>query len=465
MNRLLRIAPMPAVAVLLVSGAVATPGRAQTVVNDNDPSIIYSLSANATTPTSDWSYYSGIPRDYDGNEHSSNFSRPGPAYQGASVSITFTGTTITWYGKKGPRYGYAIASLETGAFVEFNGYNATEIDQNANVTLSAPYGYHVLTIRLLHQTQGSDHYQTVDYFAITGGGPVTLSQGEVAGYSQWNSGALAFHSLEGRCPFSNAANWNCYGYLASDLSGGHFWDGNVNDTISYRFTGSLIEIYGRPDAENGYFKVSIDGTNYGTYDENFGIIDDDSLNAVMIFAAQVSNGEHTITVTVAGRNNGSYSKSRNLVQIDEFVSFGSSTGGRCQYELPPQRVGQQPVSFSMMTETGASPPALFWDARSNTQLQRYQKADIASDPYQDFTWTSVSPGFKVCTEGGSNLCLSAANGILKLSTTHDVFQVLGNAAILDVNSCSFIQNPQGVTNGTSLTLGSTQSPWVFSSPH
>jgi hypothetical protein len=159
MNRLLRIASMLAFAVLLVSGAVAMPGWAQTIVNDNDPSVIYSLSTDTTTPTSDWSYYSGILRDYDGNEHSSNFSRPGTAYQGASVSITFTGTTITWYGKKGPRYGYAIAGLETGAFVQFNGYNAIEIDQNANVTLSAPYGYHVLTIKLLHQTQGSDYYQ------------------------------------------------------------------------------------------------------------------------------------------------------------------------------------------------------------------------------------------------------------------------------------------------------------------
>jgi hypothetical protein len=216
--------------------------------------------------------------------------------------------------------------------------------------------------------------------------------------------------------------------------------------------------------------VSIDGTNYGTYDENFSNIDDDTLNGVMIFAAQVANRAHTITVTVAGRNDGYYSRSGNLVQLDEFVSFGGGTSvpplppGKCQYELSPQGTGQRPVSFSMTNETGAIPPALFWDAGSNTQLQRYQQFDVPSNPYQDFTWTSISPGFKVCTEGGSNLCLSASNGILKLSTTHDVFQVLSNSAILDVNSCSFIQNPQGVTNGTNVTMGSTQSPWVFSLP-
>jgi hypothetical protein len=468
MNPLVKNALVSAFAVL-IGGAAVAPGHAQTIVNDNDPSVVYSLAQNIQTPTSNWKYYTG-GGDYAGDEHSTNFTRPGPAYQGASVSITFTGTQITWYGKKGPNYGYAVASLETGATATFNGYSPTEIDQNANVTLSAPYGYHVLTIKLLHRTEGSDYYQTIDYLKIVGGSAVPLSRGRVAGYPQWDSGSMAFNRLDGRCPHTNAGDWNCSGNIASDLSGGQFWDSKANDSVSYKFNGTLIEVYGRPDAENGYFTVTIDGKNYGTYDENFSNIDDDILNATLIFAAQVANGSHTITLAVVGRNDGYYSKGGTFLQLDEFVAFGGDTGGnapvgKCQYELPPQAVGQRPVVSSLTNQKGASPPATFWDAGSNTELQRYQDFHVASNPYQNFTWTSVSPGFKVCTQGGSNLCLSASNGTIRLSTAFDIFQILPNSAILDVNACSFVDNPPGAMNGTNLTLGSTQTPWFASTPH
>ena len=150
-------------------------GIGQTIVNDNDPSIVYSLATNITTPTSDWSYFGpGISEDYGGDEHSTNMARPGPAYQGASVSITWTGTSITWYGKMGPNYGEVRVALEsnsggTAPFV-FSAYNPTELSQHANVTMTAPAGMHVLTINLLNATQGSDRWQTIDYFSITGGG-------------------------------------------------------------------------------------------------------------------------------------------------------------------------------------------------------------------------------------------------------------------------------------------------------
>jgi hypothetical protein len=205
-------------------------------INDADSSIVCStVGDEGTGPTWFIGFIaSSTPKDYMNDEHYSDFST-GPAFDvnGADLVINFTGTDITWIGKIGPNFGVASYSVDGGEPVAFDAYNASLVSQNNNVVVSglAP-GSHSLKIEVTHNkdASSSDYYQVIDAFNITGS-PLTLDQGAVAGY---NSPELSFSGL-----WTCAADPN-----GSDLSGGHCFSNAPNASISWTFTGSLIEVYG-----------------------------------------------------------------------------------------------------------------------------------------------------------------------------------------------------------------------------
>jgi hypothetical protein len=300
----------PAGSTTAPTGSTPTPTptpAASTRINDTDASIIYSRG-NSTTK--DWDYIQSAPQDYMQDEHSSNFVRSGGAITGVGVVVNFTGTGITWIGKKGPNYGVASYSIDGGAPQTVDNYNSTELDQNPVVTVSGlSSDSHVLSISLLNQKNASatDYWQTLDAFDITGS-PLTPAQGTSAGY---NSSELTFTGTWGGGTVSDG----------SDLSGGHYWSNDTNASISWTFVGSLIEVFGRPDYEDGYMDVYIDGGSnpVASINGHWGLIDDDSLNSYMLFATRLSPGQHTIKIVVAGKRDSTARD--NYVQIDELIAF------------------------------------------------------------------------------------------------------------------------------------------------
>jgi len=107
----------------------------------------------------------------------------------------------------------------------------------------------------------------------------------------------------------------------SDLSGGHYWSNETKASISWTFIGSLIEVFGRPDYEDGYMDVYIDTdpNPVASVNGHWGSVDDDTLNSYMLFARKLAPGQHTIKVVVAGRHDSSARD--NYVQVDEFIAF------------------------------------------------------------------------------------------------------------------------------------------------
>jgi len=103
------------------------------------------------------------------------------------------------------------------------------------------------------------------------------------------------------------------------LSGGRYWDGNPNDSVSWTFNGSLIEVYGRPDFENGGMNVFIDGSLVTTISLRFGGADIDTNNSALLFSRKLSSGQHVIKLSPTGSGDGG--PNRNLIQIDQFVAF------------------------------------------------------------------------------------------------------------------------------------------------
>lgn len=289
--------------------STATP-TGSTQINDTDASVIYSRGNDTTK---DWDYFQPSPEDYQQDEHSSNFVRSGGAVTGVGVVVNFSGTGITWIGKKGPQYGIASYSIDGGAPKTVDNYSASGISQNANVTVSGLASEsHVLSISLLNQKNGAstDYWQTIDAFTIDGSS-LTPSQGTMAGY---NSPELKF-----------TGTWSGGSVTdGSDLSGGHYWSNVANSSISWTFVGSLIEVFGRPDYEDGYMDVYIDSNPnpVATVDGHWGLVDDDSLNAYMLFATKLAAGQHTIKLVVTGKHDSTArDNDGNFVQIDEFIAF------------------------------------------------------------------------------------------------------------------------------------------------
>jgi hypothetical protein len=276
-------------------------------INENDSSVIFSRGNDTAT---DWNYFQNSSEDYNHDEHSSSLVRGGGAITGVGVVVNFSGTGITWIGKKGPQYGIASYSIDGGAPKTVDNYSASALSQNANVTVSGLSSEsHVLAISLTDQknSAASDHWQTIDAFAIDGSA-LTPSQGTIAGFGspdlkltgKWGGGLVSD---------------------SSDLSGGHYWSNEANASISWTFVGSLVEVFGRPDYENGYMDVYIDSspTPVASLNGHFGMVDDDPLNSYMLFAKKLPAGTHTIKLVVAGKHDSTARD--NYVQIDELLAF------------------------------------------------------------------------------------------------------------------------------------------------
>jgi hypothetical protein len=227
---------------------------------------------------------------------------------GANAVVNFTGTGITWIGKIGPNFGIASYSVDGSKSVAFDAYNSSFLSQNNNVVVSdlAP-GSHSLQIEVTHfkNPSSSNYFQVIDAFNVTGL-PLPLYEGAVAGY---NSPELSFKGPWTCGPDPNGA----------DLSGGHCFSNAKNASISWTFTGSLIEVFGRPDAEDGIFNVLIDGTQVGQVDGHYGTKDNDSLNGYGLFQAKVAPGTHTIQLVNTGTLD--WAARNSFIQIDMFVAF------------------------------------------------------------------------------------------------------------------------------------------------
>jgi hypothetical protein len=281
----------------------ATPGK----INDTDASIIYS---RGNSKTQNWQHFQPSSEDYQQDEHSSNLVRSGGPISGVGAVVNFSGTGITWIGKKGLQYGIASYSIDGGAPKTVDNYNSKQVSQNQNVTISGLSSEsHVLSISLeaRKNAASSGYYQTVDAFAVDGS-PLTPSQATIAGY---NSSELKFSGTWDSGRVSDG----------SDLSGGHYWSKEAKASVSWTFVGSLIEVFGRPDYEDGYLDVYID-TNpspVASVDAHWGSADDDTLNSYMLFAKKLSPGQHTIKLVVAGKHDSTARD--NYVQIDELVAF------------------------------------------------------------------------------------------------------------------------------------------------
>jgi hypothetical protein len=283
-----------------------------TTILANDSSILYGIG-NPNTGVGGWEYLTNS-QAYGGFQYSTDYTSGNPpnlggVFQGMSVSVPFTGTGITWIGQQGPIFGKFTWSIDGGAETPGNTYNANWVQQANNLVVTGLANTsHVLRISLLNSTSGTDYYQTIEAFTITGT-PLYLSSATVIGPcnnlptfgTQWQGGCAqnGGDGSDGPAP------------------AGHVYSGHPGDYIQWNFTGSLVMVVGRPDFEDGGLIATVDGVAV-TLSMQAGTQDIDVFNRMVVFSKKLSPGPHTITLAPTGNGAGNSSE---FIQISQIIAF------------------------------------------------------------------------------------------------------------------------------------------------
>ena len=128
------------------------PVASVTKVNDNNSKAVYSGSWVTATQTG----------YYNSDEHYSNVTN-------ASVTFSFTGTSVSWIGGKNSEHGKASVSVDGGTAVTVDTYSASTLSQQTLFTKSGlATGNHTLKITVTNSKTAAStgYYQDVDAFTF-----------------------------------------------------------------------------------------------------------------------------------------------------------------------------------------------------------------------------------------------------------------------------------------------------------
>jgi hypothetical protein len=281
--------------------------------DDGDPSIVYSLgqapqdshggaSEGIDGPTV-WNE-GGDSGDYAGTEHYANKWL-------SSFTVNFRGPDFQWIGRKGPNFGIATVSIDGKQVATVDNYSPTAKEQQVVYAVSGLANRaHAVFVTVggypnpAKNAASSDTYQVIDGYVTSG------SSLDLTSVAAWGSGVTRTGSWT--CGDSNAPN-------AGDLSGGHCWSNVVGSAITLGFSGTGFEVYTRPDGENGYTDVYVDGSFVESSDSFSLPYDsscDDCINAQdSITVAGLTAGSHTVKLVVSSAKDPSATD--RYTQVDE----------------------------------------------------------------------------------------------------------------------------------------------------
>jgi len=228
--------------------------------------------------------------------------------KGATATLSFTGTGITWFGPLDPYSGFAQVYLDgTQNTVDTYG-PATLYQQPLFSVHGLAAGTHTLSIQVLHvrdgETMGS--WIWIDAFAIENGSGIIGGVSAPAGRIEQNNPAIVY-----------AGNW----YLNTNpiMSGGTAglaMDSNSSATVT--FTGTGITWVGYRDQWSGIAKVYVDGALRSEAVDTY--MGSQQAQSPAWTVTGLSPGTHTLTIMVTGTHDASSAGS--WIWIDAFDVIG-----------------------------------------------------------------------------------------------------------------------------------------------
>ena len=278
--------------------------------DDGDPSIVYSLgqapqdshggASEGIDGLNVWGK-GGDSGDYRGTEHFANkwFS---------SFTVNFTGPDFQWIGRKGPNFGIATVSVDGHEVATVDNYSPSALENQVVYSVSGLANRaHAVFVTVggypnpAKNPASSDTYQVMDGY-VTSGASLNL-----ASVAAWGSGV------------TRSGSWDCGSGNPGDLSGGHCWSNEPGASLSLAFSGTGFEVYTRPDGENGYTDVYVDG-NFVLSSNSFSLpydtSCDDCINAQdSITVDGLTAGAHTVKLVVS--TNKDPAASDRYTQVDE----------------------------------------------------------------------------------------------------------------------------------------------------
>ena len=253
-----------ATSALIAVDAFDVPGPAVSRLQETDPDISYSAGWSQGDTSRAWS--AGI---------AAVSSTPG-----AHATFTFTGTSISWIGARGPQTGIASASLD-GVVTTVDTYSPTEQIQQAVFTATGlADATHMLTIGVTgdKNAASASPLVVVDAFEVTSPGmQIQETDPSIAYGPGWIMGNQAKAYSEGTSAESNT----------------------VGAQATFTFTGTGVRWIGARGPQTGIARVFLDGAftqDIDTYALTEGLQHTD------FTATGLAAGTHTLTIQVIGKN-------------------------------------------------------------------------------------------------------------------------------------------------------------------
>lgn len=236
------------------------------------------------------------------------------ATAGATVSITFTGTSVRWLGSRGRGMGIAMVSVDGGPPREVNLFaRPTDEIHTPIVTISdlGP-GQHTLTITVTgrQDSQAQGNVVVVDAFDIQPG--TTVSHWQDTNPSLQYSGAWSKSSIA--YPFSGTGVSNV---PELPVSAQEAQAAGAAVTVPFRGTAISWIGYRGPDA--GIATVRIDSGAASEIDLYSPIA---TFQPVVFTATGLADANHALTITATGRKNAASGAARVVVDAFDVITPG-----------------------------------------------------------------------------------------------------------------------------------------------
>jgi hypothetical protein len=261
---------------LAVLPLTVTGLRGATQILENDPSIVY---------TGTW-YTNNETPNIGGQAFLTNA-------KGATATLSFTGTGVTWIGVLDPYSGLAQVYLDgTPNTVDTYGANTQYQQPLFSVHGLAP-GNHTLSIQVLHQRDGetSGSWIWINAFNIENGAGIVGGISASTGRIEQNNPAISY-----------SGNW----YLNTNptMSGGTAaLATDVNSSATLTFTGTGVTWIGYQDQWSGIANVYVDGILQSPSVDTFAASQKTQSSAFSI--GGLSPGTHTLMIAVTGTHDAS----------------------------------------------------------------------------------------------------------------------------------------------------------------
>lgn len=246
-----------------------------TRIEDDDPSVVYSGNWYSNTGTADSGGHASLTNT-----------------RGARVTLTFTGTGVSWLGVADGWAGLATVYLD-GVMKIVDTYSVVARYQTTLYSMHGlSNGPHTLSIEVMHErgpgTEGS--WVWIDRFEIENGTPIRGGITASAGRIEDNNPAVSY-----------TGRW----YLKSDSNqsgGSAVLAMDPGFRVTLNFTGTGVSWIGYRDEWSGLARVYVDGEAKTMVDNYRSPAE---ARAVLYSIGGLPSGAHTLTIEVTGTRSAS----------------------------------------------------------------------------------------------------------------------------------------------------------------